>query len=383
MSVRILHTSDVHLGATFRVLGTRGREHRKQLQHTFVNICSLAIHERVDVVLIAGDLFDSVAAARAEAEFVDAQFGRLGAADIPICAIAGNHDPLDDGSAGLWRDLEAHHPHLRVFGSDLDLLTLGERDVTIVGRSAANRVSSQSPLAGLSGSPGAAPATRRTKYLVGVFHGSVQRPDFGCKFGLITPEEIARSGFDYLALGDWHSALEVSSGGVSAWYSGAPEMIDLDETASGHVLLATVTAPGRALVERRRVGVRRAGRLDLDLVTVGGEAGAERVIRERADADLALQVTLSGLVPLADRVDVARLREALAPEFFRLEISDESQLRTEHADLDALPESTMLGLFVRRMREEIASREGEDRAIAEDALAYGVALLQGRAGTLA
>ena len=89
MSVRILHTSDVHLGATFRVLGTRGREHRKQLQHTFVNICSLAIHERVDVVLIAGDLFDSVAAARAEAEFVDAQFGRLGAADIPICAIAG------------------------------------------------------------------------------------------------------------------------------------------------------------------------------------------------------------------------------------------------------------------------------------------------------
>ncbi len=382
MSVRILHTSDVHLGATFKMLGARGREQHKQLQQTFANVVSLAIQERVDVVLIAGDLFDSVAAARTEAGFAGAQFERLGAADIPICAIAGNHDPLDEGSAGLWRDLEARHPHLRVFGPDLEVRTLRERDVTIVGRSAAHRVSARSPLTGPSARAGGVPAPRTTKYLVGVFHGSVQRPDFESKFGLITPEEIAASGLDYLALGDWHSALDVSSGGVTAWYSGAPEMIDVDESASGNVLLVTLRAPGRAEVERRRVGRRRAARLDLDLVTAGGAAGVERAIRERADTDLALQVTLSGLVAVGERFDVARLREDLRSEFFRLEIRDASQVRADDADLAEYPEGTMLGRFVRRMRDEIAARQGEERTVAEDALAYGVALLQGRTGVL-
>ena len=148
------------------------------------------------------------------------------------------------------------------------------------------------------------------------------------------------------------------------------------------MLLVTLTAPGRAEVERRRVGRRRGARLDLDLVTAGGVAGVERAIRERADPDLALQVTLAGFVPLAERIDVARLRDDLGPEFFRLEIRDQSQLRADDADLAEFSEGTMLGRFVRRMREEIAARDGEERAVAEDALAYGVALLQGRTGIL-
>ena len=37
----------------------------------------------------------------------------------------------------------------------------------------------------------------------------------------------------------------------------------------------------------------------------------------------------------------------------------------------------MIGRFVREMREQIASRQGDEQALAEEALAYGVALLQG------
>jgi Cu/Ag efflux pump CusA len=40
--------------------------------------------------------------------------------------------------------------------------------------------------------------------------------------------------------------------------------------------------------------------------------------------------------------------------------------------------STVLGRFVRQMHDQIIGRAGEDRAIAEEALAYGVALLEGK-----
>jgi DNA repair protein SbcD/Mre11 len=370
MSVRLLHTSDVHLGATFKVLGDRGPEHRKQLRETLARVVDLAVAERVDAVLIAGDLFDSVAAARVHAPFAAEQLSRLGQAGVPVCAIAGNHDPLGDGSAGVWADLERRCPGLTVFGQQLGERVIADRDLTVVGRSAPRRLSAESPLAGL-------PVRRQTRYQVALAHGSVQRPDFEAQFTMITPREIAASEVDYLALGDWHSAQDVSAGGVAAWYSGAPEMIDLDEGQSGHVLLVTLPEPGRAAIERRRVGRRRSERLVIDLATAGDGEAIARCLRGQADPDLALRVVLTGLGGLDSRVLADRLRDELAPSFFRLDLRDESRLRPDVADPAQYPDHTVIGRFVREMREQIAGREGDDRTLAEEALAYGVALLQG------
>ncbi len=371
MSVRLLHTADVHLGATFRVLGDRGREQRRQLEATFARVVTLAIAEQVDVMLIAGDLFDSVPAARAHLGFAAQELRRLGDAGISACAIAGNHDPLADGSAGVWRDLAAAAPSITVFGPALEARVFPDLDLTVVGRSCLRHLSAESPLDGL-------PVARSTRFVVALAHGSVQRPDVPVQFGQITREEIQRSAVDYVALGDWHSARDVSCGGVSAWYSGAPEMIDLDEPDSGNVCLVTLDAPGKVDVARTRIGRRFGRRLDRDIAILGGPEGVARMIRAEADPDLALTVVLTGLSSLADRVSAERLREDLAGEFFRLEIRDESHLRPDVIDPAQFPENTVLGRFVRLMHEEIAGREGEARVIAEDALHWGVALLQGK-----
>jgi exonuclease SbcD len=373
MSVRLLHTADVHLGATFKVLGERGRDQARQVRDTFARVIGLALEERVHAVLIAGDLFDSPPAARAQAAFVSEQLARLGEARIPVCAIAGNHDALGEGSRGLWQALAARHPHLTVFGPDPQVRVFPDCDLAVVGRSVASRLEASSPLAGF-------PPARPARFVVGLAHGSVQRPDLPARFGTIAPEDIARAGVDYLALGDWHSPTDVSSGGVTAWYSGAPEMIDLGEGNPGHVLLVTLPEPGRADVEVRRVGRRRVERLVLDLGTSGGAEGVLQTIRRSAGPDVALVVTLTGLVGVADRISVEALREELEREFFRLEIRDESHLRPEAVDPDRYPENTVLGRFVRRMREEIARREGEERSLAEEALLYGVGLLEEREG---
>ena len=86
--MRILHTSDWHLGRTLE-----GRS-RIEEQVKFINeLCRIVEDEAVDLVLIAGDVFDTVnPPAIAEEIFYDA-LNRLSAGGTrAVAAIAGNHD---------------------------------------------------------------------------------------------------------------------------------------------------------------------------------------------------------------------------------------------------------------------------------------------------
>jgi len=89
--MRILHTSDWHLGRSLEQIS------RLPEQKEFVDkLCEIADQEDVDLVLVAGDIFDSYnPPALAEALFYEAierlnQQGRR-----PVVVIAGNHDHLD------------------------------------------------------------------------------------------------------------------------------------------------------------------------------------------------------------------------------------------------------------------------------------------------
>ena len=52
--MRILHTSDWHLGRSLE-----GRDRIEEQQKFIVEICDIADQEQVDLVLIAGDIFDT------------------------------------------------------------------------------------------------------------------------------------------------------------------------------------------------------------------------------------------------------------------------------------------------------------------------------------
>ena len=85
--MRILHTADWHAG---RVL--RGVDRTPEIAQALGEILEIAQSERVDLILVAGDLFDtpnpSADAERAVYEF----FLRSGQLGIPSVVIAGNHD---------------------------------------------------------------------------------------------------------------------------------------------------------------------------------------------------------------------------------------------------------------------------------------------------
>ena len=83
---RLLHLADVHLGARHQDLGPAASGQRERQFEAFRRAIDLALEERVDVVLVAGDLFDSNQQPRRSVERAAAEFGRVAAAGgrVPV-----------------------------------------------------------------------------------------------------------------------------------------------------------------------------------------------------------------------------------------------------------------------------------------------------------
>ncbi len=84
--MKILHTSDWHVGRTIRGR-SRAEEHRAVL----AEIVGIADEEAVDLVLVAGDLFDVVAPSAESEQIVFRALLDL-AGIAPVVIVAGNHD---------------------------------------------------------------------------------------------------------------------------------------------------------------------------------------------------------------------------------------------------------------------------------------------------
>src|SRR5215218_3004771 len=118
--LRIIHTADVHLGARHTDLGEQAAAQRERQFAAFKASVDLALAEKVDIFLIAGDLFDSNTQPRRSVERVAAELRRLGDARIRTVIIPGTHDVYDRSSVYRAYDIAA------MAGSteDDDLVTL-------------------------------------------------------------------------------------------------------------------------------------------------------------------------------------------------------------------------------------------------------------------
>jgi hypothetical protein len=119
-------------------------------------------------------------------------------------------------------------------------------------------------------------------------------------------------------------------------------------------------------------------RIELDTSDIGGPAELYAHLRRMADRDLVLEVRLKGM--WGDdwaACDWDRLEDELAPLFFQLRLVI-SPAGITAQDVEAYPERTVIGSFVRIARREMEGKEGEELLVAEEAFRRGLAHLSGR-----
>lgn len=87
--MKFLHTSDWHLGMTFR----GGISYKDDQKYVINEICKIAVDEKVDGILLAGDVFDKGIASQEAIQIYDEVMTYICATlNIPVYLIAGNHD---------------------------------------------------------------------------------------------------------------------------------------------------------------------------------------------------------------------------------------------------------------------------------------------------
>lgn len=212
--LRLLHTSDVHLGSH----GYHGAAtHHKHCVCPLHAIDQLARTHEVDGVLVVGDLFDH---GRVDEKLVRRAFEVLDALPGFTVLIVGNHDVHDDTSP--YRKHEhvvnesATHFFEELHGSTAHLL---DGDLVFWGKAMDEHSSRYRPLHGV------AERAEHDHWYIVLGHGlhiGTDSIDGAGRSSLITAADIAATAADYVALGHHHVLTDVSAGGVTAFYSGAP-----------------------------------------------------------------------------------------------------------------------------------------------------------------
>ena len=362
--MRMLHTSDVQLDAPFHFLGDKGQRHRQQLRETFRRIVDMAVEAEFDLLLITGDLFNDNRPRQDTLDFVASQLGRL---DIPVCILPGNHDCYDGTSA--YR--KARFPdNAIIFTEQPTIREFAELDVAVYGNAILSTQSRLSPLRGLT-------RTGTTRWHVAMAHGNLVRPDIVDPLRPLRPEEISASGMDYVAMGDWHAFADYSQGRVKAFYSGAPEPTAVDQKGAGYVACIEMDGNG-VQVHPELVGTVSTDEIPVE---ISGKSVAQIVeeFQARADPNLMLKVTLSGLMDPGAVLDTEKLEQELASYFYHIECSDQSHPQLATISPDDFAEELVVGKFVRLMQSRIKdATDDTQRRQAEQALQVGVALLQGK-----
>ena len=203
--LRIIHTSDTHLGDDWDPASAQ-----RALSAVVDGVHGL----EGDALLIAGDVFDNARVSDAVLEFF---VGEIARAAVPTVILPGNHDLYDSTSLYLRSPFAGGPANLHIItGARGQTLSFPELTLDVWGRAMDSHTPAFRPLAGI-------PNRCNGRWRVAMAHGHYHYPDdTEERSSPIRPHEIAEAGCDYIALGHWERFEDVSQSGVTAFYSGSP-----------------------------------------------------------------------------------------------------------------------------------------------------------------
>lgn len=260
---RFIHCSDLHLDTPFSGLSSVHPALKEKLRdatfRAYQNIIDLALRERVDAVIIAGDVYDAAdKSLQAQLKFRNG-LKKLSAAAIPAFVVHGNHDPLDSWSASLeWPD------NVTVFcGNKVErfpVLRDGQPLAHIYGISFPQRKVTDNLARLFKNDPSSG-------FAVGVLHtnvgGNPDHEDYApCKV-----EDLRAGGMDYWALGHVHAHQVLNDHGPAIVYSGNSQARSHKEQGAKGCCLVTLREQSPPEVRFVAVDVVRYRSENLDIST--------------------------------------------------------------------------------------------------------------------
>lgn len=298
MAFRFLHTADIHLDSPLRTLALRdetlGAHIRGATRRAFSGLVDMCIDQRLDALIIAGDLYDRDLEDMSTALFFGREMRRLGEAGIRAFVIRGNHD----AESVLTRALSLPD-NVHVFSAGGETVRLDEAGVSVHGVSFA---SAHVPENLISRFP--APVSGLVN--IGLLHTSLTGAEGHDVYAPCSLGELRTHGYDYWALGHVHKRA-VHAKRPWVVMPGIPQGRDIGESGPKSATLVSVADDGAitaepvpsALAEFTRVEAGLAGTETMADVAERLETALGEALETVEAPWLVARVTLTGDTPLA------------------------------------------------------------------------------------
>ena len=305
MPFSFVHTADIHLDSPLRSLALLDPDLAELIgdatRLAFERTIDLCLDERVDALMLAGDLYDGDQTSMKTALFLASQLQRLSGAGIRVFIVRGNHD----AESRITREL-ALPEGVKVFGGRAGTVEL-ERDrgampVAVHGISFARPRAPENLV----------PHFRKPvsdAFNIGLLHTSLGGSSEHDDYAPCSAADLAGTGLDYWCLGHVHKR-EIHGRDPFIVMPGMPQGRHIGEAGSKSVTLVRVADDRTVVCVPRTTSVAQFERVPIDLAGVNDQrimaerigAGLDRARTDTESDHLVARVELRGATELAWRL---------------------------------------------------------------------------------
>ncbi|WP_437276881.1 DNA repair exonuclease [Sorangium sp. So ce375] len=292
--MKFVHAADLHIDSPLRGLdrypGAPVEQIRGATRRALENLVNLCLAEEVDLLLLAGDIYDGDWKDYSTGLFFAAQLSRLRAAKVEVVLLYGNHD----AESNITRHLELPENARRLDPRRPESIVFDRLGVAVHGQSFATKAVTDDLAAGY-------PDARTGLFNIGMLHTCLGGREGHDNYAPCSLNTLIGKRYDYWALGHVHTR-EVLSRDPYIAFPGNLQGRHARETGEKGALLVAVDEGRITSVEHRPLDVVRWCACEVDLSPAASaddivDLTREELERRLAEADgrtLAARVFLCG-----------------------------------------------------------------------------------------
>ena len=364
--VKIVHTADLHFDTPFNEVDDKQRAiNKEELKEVFKNIINFCKEKQVDILLLAGDIFDNLTLNRETIYFLENVFNNI--KETRVFISPGNHDPYNNNS---FYKLIKWPENVYIFKDKLEKVYIKELETNVWGAAFNEKYVRESLIRGFS--------QNNKEINIMAIHGEISSSSEGNEYNPITLKDIKESGMDYIALGHRHNFSGILKEGNTFYsYSGCPQGRGFDETGDKGIIYGYVS---KGVVELSFIKTCKRNYEEV-YVDISNLFGYEEVIKKILDVikeedrkNNLYKIILKGEVSEKFHIEEKVLKSKLVRDFYFCKVVDKTSIALDIKELSK--GYSVKSIFVKNLLKKLQeAKTDEEKDVIKMALKIGVSSL--------
>lgn len=341
--MKFIHIADMHIGSSFMSScpdRNTASERREDLFRAFNKVIVACKKREVDLLLIAGDLFEDELVRASDVSRLADGFRRI--PEVRVVIAAGNHDYIYEKS---FYNLVEFPENVTIFRNDsLEKVEFADINTNIYGLSF-NRKHYTEDIVEI-------PQLDSGANNILLLHCDVLSKT--SNYLPVSGNKLVQAGFDYCALGHIHKSCKV---GANAVYCGSTEPLDFSETGSHGYILGSIE-DGRVSMKLIRTNIKQFASLELNVTGIDSLEDIVDSVKEKTkgrNEGFMFRLTLKGV--LSTLVSMDDLRKRLSDEFEYMEVSDQTVMDYDLKNIYINNRKNIIGHYIEALKDDESARE--------------------------